>query len=283
MPRDPKGHVVEREFLTLPVWDTLDEATAEQVARTVELCLPEPWAFKRLAWHECGDQKRWVAFFDYQNSPFALIPGHEAILGYDPKQPPQLTPAMAADWAESQDENDSLPTFAKFLAKYTTKLRQVSIAPMLAEVNPQEGYGIEDGAKKRRQFLSDGFRLPSTDEWEYLCGAGSRTLWRWGNECPTAGYPCDYKGRSRFKPHRQPNAFGLVFPNDEYDTEGVAGSGKGQIVPRSGDGGVMTCGGDGFVLGWLMLATCINNRRFLQDNHYDVIRRAYPVSPESLA
>jgi hypothetical protein len=35
MPRDPKGHVVEREFLTLPVWDRLDRATAGEAARAV--------------------------------------------------------------------------------------------------------------------------------------------------------------------------------------------------------------------------------------------------------
>jgi len=42
MPRDPGGQLVEREFLTLPVWDQFDAATAETVARSVERCLRLP-------------------------------------------------------------------------------------------------------------------------------------------------------------------------------------------------------------------------------------------------
>src|SRR5207249_7027326 len=61
MPRDPKGQLVERELLTLPVWDQFDASTAESVARAVERCLPEPWSFARVEWHECGGQRRHVA------------------------------------------------------------------------------------------------------------------------------------------------------------------------------------------------------------------------------
>ena len=29
---------------------------------------------------------------------------------------------------------------------------------------------------------NDGFRLLTSDEWEYLCGGGIATLFRWGDE-----------------------------------------------------------------------------------------------------
>ena len=36
-----------------------------------------------------------------------------------------------------------------------------------------------------------GFRYPTSDEWEYMCGAGSGTLFRWGNHVPCDRYPTD--------------------------------------------------------------------------------------------
>ncbi|MBX3170467.1 MAG: hypothetical protein KF760_23880 [Candidatus Eremiobacteraeota bacterium] len=40
-------------------------------------------------------------------------------------------------------------------------------------------------------LASQGFRLPSADEWEYACAAGSRTLFHWGDHVPCDWYPVD--------------------------------------------------------------------------------------------
>src|SRR5436853_22851 len=82
MSRDPTGQLVEKEFLILPFWDQLGADMAGAVARAVERCLPEPWQFVRTEWHGCGDQMRWVAFFDWNGTVFALIPGGDAELGW---------------------------------------------------------------------------------------------------------------------------------------------------------------------------------------------------------
>ncbi|MGK8207693.1 hypothetical protein ACRS8P_11370 [Burkholderia cenocepacia] len=42
-----------------------------------------------------------------------------------------------------------------------------------------------------RQDAGSGFRFPTPDEWEYLCGAGAPTLFRWGNHVPCDRYPTD--------------------------------------------------------------------------------------------
>jgi hypothetical protein len=98
------------------------------------------------------------------------------------------------------------------------------------------------------RISESGFRLPSSDEWEYACGCGSPTLFRWGDHVHCGRYPTDPGGSGD---HRRPNAFGLLIASDPYKSELVTEAG----VTRGGDGGGMICGGVGFFVGWLTLAT----------------------------
>ena len=118
------------------------------------------------------------------------------------------------------------------------------------------------------------FRLPTSDEWEYLCGGGAATLFRWGDHAPCHLYPTDVsveeatwrrdwalsqgmleRPAEGFEPefslHKQPNAFGVLVSGDPYKAELVAEPDR----RRGGDGGCTICGGMGFWLGWLTLAT----------------------------
>jgi hypothetical protein len=95
-----------------------------------------------------------------------------------------------------------------------------------------------------------GFRFPTVDEWEYLCGAGSETLFRWGDHVPCDCYPVD-GAADVWGRHRRPNAFGLVIATDPYKSELTAKTG----TTRGGDGGSTVCGGAGYFVGWLTLAT----------------------------
>jgi hypothetical protein len=124
------------------------------------------------------------------------------------------------------------------------------------------------------QLAATGFRFPTSDEWEYANGAGASTLFRWGDHVPCDRYPI-YVGRaeaaweeegdpfedepdssdepsvSDWAIHRQPNAFGLLVASNPYESELVAEIG----LTRGGDGGVLICGGTGFFISWLTLAT----------------------------
>jgi hypothetical protein len=120
--------------------------------------------------------------------------------------------------------------------------------------------------------LSDeGLAVLDFDAWEYVCGAGAATLFRWGDRCPTDRYPSDRSSAERprrrrraerqasrgeanrlaWARHLQPNAFGLSIASNPYEWEVVAAP----WYRRGGDGGAFICGGHGFFLGWLPLAT----------------------------
>lgn len=102
---------------------------------------------------------------------------------------------------------------------------------------------------------NDKFALPTEDEWEYLCGGGSRTLFRWGDS-----FDFDMKLRHfEYEEYKDlpyhlelPNQFGLSIAYDPYKYEVVEDS---QYFLKGGDGGCSICGGLGMLLGYLPVAT----------------------------
>lgn len=102
-------------------------------------------------------------------------------------------------------------------------------------------------------FADQGFRLLSADEWEYACAGGTRTLFHWGDHVPCDYYPVQPPRRGWNK-HREPNGFGLSIASNPYELELLSTPG----ISRGGDGGCNICGGVGFFLGWLPLASSWN-------------------------
>jgi len=129
-------------------------------------------------------------------------------------------------------------------------------------------------AELAEQSKASGFRFPASDEWEYVCGCVEPTLFRWGDHAPCDRYPTDISLKEaeyrkqrvasggKLKPspgrfvrdwdlHVKPNAFGIFIASNPYHSELVAEIG----ITRGGDGGCTVCGGYGFFVGWLTLAT----------------------------
>jgi hypothetical protein len=99
-----------------------------------------------------------------------------------------------------------------------------------------------------------GLRLSTPDEWEYACGAGAETLFRWGDDTPESGYPYDH----RTGPHREANLWGLAIGQDPYRHEWTST----RTIVCGGDGGGTTCGGSGFFVGWVTIATAYRDPEF---------------------
>lgn len=133
---------------------------------------------------------------------------------------------------------------------------------------------------------AEGFSLPSEDEWEYLHGGGSRTLFPWGDSFDYdmklrhfEEFQADYEKFCRAMekadgaikkvcvgaPYslQEPNAFGLCIAHDPYRYEVMEDS---EFFLKGGDGGCNICGGMGVMLGYLPLATYYRDPNIFDDN-----------------
>ncbi len=96
-----------------------------------------------------------------------------------------------------------------------------------------------------------GFGLLNRDEWEYCCGAGARSLFRWGGECPWEHYPDDTSWEQLPRLH-QPNGFGLFINQASTYAPEVLADPKERV---GGDGGARIGAGLPPLLVWMVLAS----------------------------
>lgn len=255
-----------KALLMLDQWDRFDLTECEEIARRLEKALPASFRFHTIETCSFGDQKHHIAMFEWIGHPegyhqgfFALIPGDQATLGYDRAHPFQPDQQQLENWVhETQETGMFTGTLDEFLDRVMTPLRHVRLDPFLLERQaahfprgwrtPAGRITFEEAQKRLRR---EELRLPISDEWEYACGAGSRTLFRWGNMTPAFTIPHESQKVVEWNLHLQSNAFGLLIARDPNQWEMCAKPG----LMRGGDGGVALCGGLGTFAEWLTLAS----------------------------
>lgn len=99
------------------------------------------------------------------------------------------------------------------------------------------------------KLQEDGFTLLTEDQWEYLCGAGQRTLFPFGGRFDEE---IRYAHLSTTGENvlEQPNGLGVTIAYDPYKYEIV----DSECLVKGGDGGSALCGGEPFIYMMLPLA-----------------------------
>jgi hypothetical protein len=257
------------QFLNLPDWNQISPAQRTELAQELSENIPG-FQFTDIQLCELGEKKNFVAFFNWKNIEFALIPGAEVTLGYDRDNPFIPNEAQLEEWEYTREEYGC--ELNELLNECMTPLRKVAIKPFLIQVTATEFKQDRERNELLKQITQEGFRFPTSDEWEYACSAGVRTIFRWGNDCALDCYPIDSK--CKWDIHRQRNAFGLHIASNPYNYEFCA---EANII-RGGDGGCAICGGYGFFSGWLTLASAfVEPYDESQDLFCNHVRRAYSL------
>ena len=254
--------------LFLNNWKSLEHNERCALANRVAAATKDRFRFTGLQRFSLGDQEHEIARFQCDGALYSLIPGGESVLGYDPRHRSHPSKECLVSWRETVEEYGLEIELDEYIESVTSPLRTVRIEPFLLEVHsweagvepmPSLGHSTEGGRGAYRvelqsqqqvsqQLAEAGFRLPSPDEWEYACRGGSKTLFRWGDHCPGDSYPVD---DGSWDLHRRPNAYALHIAQDPYKWEFTDDPG----VLRGGDGGAEICGGAGFYVAWLTLAS----------------------------
>ena len=192
---------------------------------------------------------------------FALVPGGDVTLGWDGART-TLDDERRAAWGTNAAPDE---TFEGMLRAYLGPRRILTTAPFLIETTtqPVSDYMRVNGddleAHVRSVISSDGWRLPTNDEWEVAARAGNDALFAWGDEWPD-GAPTHTA--TRWTKHQAPNPLGIIYGDDPY---------KSEIVDeiewlRHGDGGTAICGARPDPEAWYSFAHPFQCPRFLWEN-----------------
>lgn len=253
-------------------WGQLSETEAKAILQhLIETAFPE---FTIKSFEQFNI---FTAILDYNGCEFVFVPGDTVVLGLDQEAmspvrtvsiPPMIVERLVRGigYVPVPLDDERLTTDSFFeKAMHTLKTSPNEKYSYTVD----ESYRLEKNGNEICAFLyepcsydeliqeiaSAGFRLPSEDEWEYLCGGGTRSLYPWGDRLDhQKKYHHFAADKDKSEPYflDTPNHFGIVIANNPYHYEVMMDS---EWFLKSGDGGCSICGGEGLDAGYLSVAT----------------------------
>ena len=184
----------------------------------------------------------YTAMYSSEGEVYVFVPGDDVILGWGGDYG-AIDPSTRSNIRMDLEERGCRDP-EEIIRRLMTPERRVRIPPMLVQMS---AVPFEGTYAKAADTMGDS--LPTSDEWEYLCGGGRNTLFQWGDgfdfRMALDHYPDGPEGP---RPLGEPNFFGLLIATDPFEVEAVRGDGP---AFRGGDLGGHILTGYRPVIGYL--------------------------------
>ena len=184
----------------------------------------------------------YTAMFSSDGEVYVFVPGDDVTLGWSGEYG-EIDPTTRSNIRMDLEERGCRDP-EEIIRRLMTQERRVRIPPMLVQMS---SVPFEGTYAKAVEAMGDS--LPTSDEWEYLCGGGLNTLFQWGDgfdfKMVLDHYPDGPEGPN---PLGEPNFFGLLIATDPFEVEAVRAEGP---TFRGGDLGGHILTGYRPVIGYL--------------------------------
>lgn len=169
---------------------------------------------------------------------------------------------------------DFMAKWNENLSKCLSPMRTADIGDMIVEIDSRyidrDMESLEEAVCLLKEDL---FTLATEDEWEYLCNAGARTLFRWGDtlnhvmmEIYNVGAVSKVEEKSILE---KPNMLGLFIAYNSYKNEIIDHT----LYTKGGDGGCSLCGGDGAI--YVLPCYTAFYRRSMEEYNYKLSKNYF--------
>ncbi|NGZ74375.1 hypothetical protein [Saccharibacillus alkalitolerans] len=226
-------------------WNSADPEARLRLLRSLEGFGGHPFKLKKITSFGSGEEAFPTGIYELENSEFVFVPGRSLTLGWDGVRPEdaKLAEALRKELETAMNASVSPEELTAYFRDVFSPLREACVPPMLVERRPSR-VEAEDGElvhleEVRKRLASQGFALPTEDEWEALCGQGTRRFFAEHLNRDMLEAAAEDQGYWYAYDLETPNVYGLYIAYDPYLYELV----DAPCLVKGGDGGGAAHGG----------------------------------------
>lgn len=258
--------MLNADFLRLNHWMLLDNSRKEEILKSFEGYKGHPLVLKNIETFSSKEMDFTTGIFECQGNEYVFIPGSKVKLGWNEvEEKDQNIISLIQEELDIAYNPQKIDAF-QYLTEVFSPLRECEIAPMLVQRDLQEVVNEGGGHVNYYETIEDvakqGFSVLTEDEWEYLCGGGTRRIFS-SHISDKLSEDIMYFYKNDFKMHNQ---FGLYIAYDPYIYEVV----DAPCYVKGGDGGG-ACHGGYNILGILPLSPYYRDDETIESTKADGI------------